>query len=37
MDLPAVTQALIWTELGRSFVPFAFGGEADNILYYAND
>jgi acyl-CoA dehydrogenase len=36
MNLPAVTQALIWTETGRSFVPFRFGGEADNILYYAN-
>ena len=30
-------QALIWTEIGRTFVPFRFGGEADNILYYAND
>jgi acyl-CoA dehydrogenase len=37
MDLPAVTQSLIWTEVGRSFVPFRFGGEADNILYVAND
>ncbi len=37
MDLPAITQALIWTELGRTFVPFSFGGEADNILYEAND
>lgn len=37
MDLPAVTQSLIWTEIGRSFVPFRFGGEADNILYYCND
>jgi alkylation response protein AidB-like acyl-CoA dehydrogenase len=37
MDLPAVTQALIWAELGRTFVPFAFGGEADNILYRANE
>jgi acyl-CoA dehydrogenase len=37
MDLPAITQALVWTELGRTFVPFSFGGEADNILYYAND
>jgi acyl-CoA dehydrogenase len=37
MGLPALTQALIWTELGRSFVPFAFGGEADNILYEANE
>ena len=30
-------QSLIWTEVGRSSVPFRFGGEADNILYYAND
>jgi alkylation response protein AidB-like acyl-CoA dehydrogenase len=30
-------QSLIWTEIGHSFVPFRFGGEADNILYYAND
>jgi alkylation response protein AidB-like acyl-CoA dehydrogenase len=37
MDLPAITQALIWTELGRTFIPFRFGGEADNILYYANE
>lgn len=37
MDLPAVTQALVWTELGRTFIPFAFGGEADNILYVADD
>jgi alkylation response protein AidB-like acyl-CoA dehydrogenase len=37
MSLPAVMQSLIWTELGRTFVPFRFGGEADNILFYAND
>ena len=37
MDLPAVLQSLIWTEVGRTFVQFTFGGEADNILYYAND
>jgi alkylation response protein AidB-like acyl-CoA dehydrogenase len=37
MNLPAVTQSLIWTELGRTFVPFRFGGEADNILYFCND
>ncbi|GII24483.1 acyl-CoA dehydrogenase family protein [Planosporangium mesophilum] len=37
MELPAVMQSLIWTELGRTFVPFRFGGEADNILFYAND
>lgn len=37
MSLPAVMQSLIWTEIGRTFVPFRFGGEADNILYYADD
>ena len=37
MNLPAVMQALIAQELGRTFVPFHFGGEADNILYYANE
>ena len=37
MDLSAVMQSLIWTEVGRTFVPFRFGGEADNILYYANE
>jgi acyl-CoA dehydrogenase len=37
MDLPAVLQSLIWTEIGRTYVPFRFGGEADNILYEAND
>ncbi|MBC6463476.1 acyl-CoA dehydrogenase family protein, partial [Actinomadura sp. HBU206391] len=37
MDLPAVVQSLIWTEIGRSWVPFRFGGEADNILYHADE
>ncbi|MCU7726655.1 acyl-CoA dehydrogenase family protein [Actinoplanes sp. KI2] len=37
MDLPAILQSLIWTEIGRTFVQFRFGGEADNILYYANE
>ncbi|WP_345073027.1 acyl-CoA dehydrogenase family protein [Phytohabitans flavus] len=37
MALPAVTQSLLWTELGRTPVPFRFGGEADNILYEASD
>jgi len=37
MDLPAVLQSLIWTEIGRTFVQFRFGGEADNILFHAND
>lgn len=35
-DLPPVTQSLIWTEVGRTYVPFLFGGEADNILFRAN-
>jgi acyl-CoA dehydrogenase len=37
MDLPAVLQSLIWTEVGRTFVQFRFGGEADNILFHADD
>src|SRR5690349_25062757 len=37
MDLPAVLQSLIWTEVGRTFVQFRFGGEADNILYHGNE
>jgi acyl-CoA dehydrogenase len=37
MDLSAVDQALVTAELGRSFVPFEFGGDADNILYEADE
>jgi alkylation response protein AidB-like acyl-CoA dehydrogenase len=37
MDLPAITQSLVWTVIGRTFVPFRFGGEADNILYVADE
>jgi alkylation response protein AidB-like acyl-CoA dehydrogenase len=37
MDLPALTQCLVWTEIGRTPVPFRFGGEADNILYRGNE
>jgi alkylation response protein AidB-like acyl-CoA dehydrogenase len=37
MNLPAVDQALITAELGRTFIPFAFGGEADNILYACDE
>jgi acyl-CoA dehydrogenase len=37
MNLPAVMQSLIFTEIGHTFVPFRFGGEADNILYFANE
>ncbi|MDI1463819.1 acyl-CoA dehydrogenase family protein [Catellatospora sp. KI3] len=36
MDLPAVLQSLVWTEIGHTLVPFRFGGEADNILFYAD-
>ncbi|MEV4411470.1 acyl-CoA dehydrogenase family protein [Catellatospora sp. NPDC049609] len=36
MDLPAVMQSLIWTEVGHTLVPFRFGGEADNILFHAD-
>ena len=37
MGLGAVMAALIEIELGRTFVPFSFGGDADNILFDAND
>lgn len=37
MGLSAVMSALIEVELGRSFVPFKFGGDADNILFVANE
>lgn len=37
MGLGAVMAALVECELGRSFVPFSFGGSADNILYDANE
>jgi acyl-CoA dehydrogenase len=37
MGLSAAMTALIEIELGRSFVPFRFGGSADNILFLANE
>lgn len=37
MGLSAVMTALVEVELGRTFVPFSFGGYADNILYHANE
>lgn len=37
MNLGAIMAALLEAELGRSFIPFRFGGSADNILFYAND
>ncbi|GAA4714895.1 acyl-CoA dehydrogenase family protein [Brevibacillus fulvus] len=36
-NLGAIMSALITMELGRTFVPFSFGGSADNILYYCNE
>src|SRR5258708_35944418 len=36
-NLGAVMTALIAVELGRTLVPFSFGGNADNILYLGNE
>ncbi len=35
MGLSAVMAALVAVEVGRTFVPFRFGGDADNILFEA--
>lgn len=35
-ELPALTQSLVWAEVGRTFVPFVFGGETDVIPYKAD-
>jgi acyl-CoA dehydrogenase len=37
MGLSAMMTALLEAELGRTFVPFRFGGSADNILFHANE
>src|SRR5687768_2146946 len=37
MGLGALMTALLEAELGRSFVPFRFGGYADNILFHGNE
>jgi acyl-CoA dehydrogenase len=37
MELGAVMAAIIAMELGRTYVPFSFGGAADNILYLCDD
>ncbi|OXM72632.1 acyl-CoA dehydrogenase family protein [Amycolatopsis thermalba] len=37
MNLGAVMAAIVAMETGRTFVPFSFGGTADNILYFANE
>ncbi|NCU16972.1 acyl-CoA dehydrogenase family protein [Pallidibacillus pasinlerensis] len=36
-DLGQVMQAIVTMEISKTFVPFRFGGSADNILYYGND
>ncbi|EZP76745.1 acyl-CoA dehydrogenase [Parageobacillus genomosp. 1] len=36
-NLGHVMQAIVTMEVSKTFVPFRFGGSADNILYYANE
>jgi acyl-CoA dehydrogenase len=36
-NLGPIMTAIITMELARTFVPFNFGGTADNILYYCNE
>lgn len=36
-DLGQVMMAIVLMETAKTFVPFQFGGTADNILYYANE
>lgn len=36
-NLGLVMSTLIQMELGRTFIPFQFGGEATDILYYCNE
>ncbi|MBR7674744.1 acyl-CoA dehydrogenase family protein, partial [Streptomyces daliensis] len=37
MNLGAVMTAILTMETGRTFVPFTFGGAADNILYHCDE
>jgi alkylation response protein AidB-like acyl-CoA dehydrogenase len=37
MNLGAVMTAIVVMETGRTFVPFSFGGNADNILYNCDE
>lgn len=37
MNLGPVMAAIVAMETGRTFVPFSFGGSADNILYHCNE
>ena len=36
-NLGQMMLAIVLMELSKTFVPFTFGGSADNILYYANE
>ncbi|HLY32196.1 MAG TPA: acyl-CoA dehydrogenase family protein [Ktedonobacterales bacterium] len=36
-NLGPIMTALVYMELARTFIPFVFGGSADNILYYCNE
>lgn len=36
-DLGHMMQAIVTMEVAKTFVPFQFGGTADNILYYGNE
>jgi len=36
-DLGQMMQAIVTMEVSKTFVPFSFGGSADNILYYGNE
>ncbi len=36
-DLGNMMLAIVMMEVSKTFVPFKFGGTADNILYYANE
>ncbi|MBB6450870.1 acyl-CoA dehydrogenase [Geomicrobium halophilum] len=36
-DLGQMMLAIVMMEISKTFVPFSFGGSADNILYYANE
>ncbi len=36
-DLGQMMLAIVQMEVARTFVPFQFGGSADNILYYGNE
>ncbi len=36
-DLGQMMLALVMMEVSKTFVPFQFGGSADNILYYGNE